>query len=233
MPIAFPIKIGGHGRPFRGAVDNFRMYRRALTADEVKASYARRTTFKVQKPPRKVAGTLDAAPYCGCGRWENWAIIPLRHGALRLSNTGEMLIWGVSKTNPSNQFDYLHPICVLDQPGWRERYYSDVTGNIQFHPDGTARFELAGHTTRGLHVRQTVEVNAEDEVHVRYEFAANDARLPMPGLTFNQHMWAAALRFVGHDDRGLITGNMMDLDGELSLDALRRGSASHPACWPI
>ena len=30
-------------------------------------------------------------------------------------------------------------------------------------------------------------------------------------------MWAAALRFVGHDDGGPITGNMMDLDGDLSF----------------
>ena len=215
MPIAFPIKIGGHGGLFRGAVDNFRLYRRALTADEVKARYQQRTTFRPQVPPRKVAGTIDGRPYFGCGRRENWAIIPLRRGALRLSNTGEMEFWGMSKINPSNQFDYLHPISVLGQPGWKERYYQSVSGNIQFHPDGTARLDVAGRTTRGLEVKQSVEVNAKDEVHVRYQFAADNPQVPMPGLTFNQHLWAAALRFVGHDDRGPITGNLMDLDGDL------------------
>lgn len=215
MPIAFPVKIGGHGGLFRGAVDEFRMYRRALSPDEVKASYARRAAFKPHVPPREVAGTLDGKPYFGCGRGGSWAVLPLGRGALRLSNTGEMELWGVSKVNPSNQFDYLHPIGVLGQSGWRERYYREVSGNIEFHRDGTARLDIAGRTAQGLQVRQSVEVNARDEIHARYDFAADDARVPMPGLSFNQHLWPAALRFVGHDERGPITGNLMDLDGDL------------------
>jgi hypothetical protein len=217
MPIALPVKIGGHGGLFRGAVDNFRLYRRALTAEEAKARYEERAHFRPQIPPRKIPGTIDGMPYSGCGRAGSWACIPLGRGALRLSNTGEMEIWGASKVNPSNQFDFLFPISVLGQPGWNERYYREVFGRIQFCRDGTARLEVAGRTAGGLEVEQSVQVNASDEVHVRYRFAADNPRVPEPGLTFTQHMWAAALRFVGHDDRGPITGNMMDLDGELSL----------------
>jgi hypothetical protein len=217
MPIALPLKIGGHGGLFRGAVDNFRLYRRALTAEEAKARYDQRIHFRPQIPPRKIPGTIDGTPYSGCGRSGSWASIPLRRGALRLSNTGEMEIWGASKLNPSNQFDFLFPISVLGQPGWNERYYREVSGRIQFRRDGTARLEVAGRTAGGLNVEQSVQVNASDEVHVRYRFAADDPRVPEPGLTFTQHVWAAALRFVGHDERGPITGNMMDLDGELSF----------------
>lgn len=102
MPIALPLKIGGHGGLFRGAVDNFRLYRRALTAEEAKARYDQRIHFRPQIPPRKIPGTIDGTPYSGCGRSGSWASIPLRRGALRLSNTGEMEIWGASKLNPSN-----------------------------------------------------------------------------------------------------------------------------------
>ena len=215
MPIALPVKVGGHGGLFRGAVDNFRMYRRALTAEEAMTHYEERMRFQPQRPPRKVAGTIDGMPYSGCGRDGCWAVIPLRRGAVRLSNTGEMELWGVSGVNPSNQFDYLWPIGVLGQPGQNERYYREATGNIEFRFDGTARMEVAGRTAAGLEVRQSVEVNARDEVRVRYQFASDNSRLPAPGLTCTQHLWASALRFVGHDHRGLITGNMMDLDGEL------------------
>jgi hypothetical protein len=217
MPIAFPVKVGGHGGLFRGAVDNFRMYRRALTAEEALARYQERLHFRPQIPPRKIPGTIDGMPYSGCGRGGSWAVVPLRHGAIHLSNTGEMELWGVSSVNPSNQFDFLWPIGVLGQAGQNERYYRELSGNIQLRYDGTARLDLAGRTKAGLEVQQSVEVNARDEVCVRYQFAADNRQIPAPGLMFTQHLWASALRFAGYDDRGLITGNMMDLDGDLWL----------------
>ena len=217
MPIAFPVKAGGHGGLFRGAVANFRMYRRALSADEARAHYQQRAGFKPMNPPRKVPGTIDGMAYSGCGRDKTWAIVPLRRGAIRLSNTGEMFLWGSSSVNPSNQFDYIWPIGIVGQAGWNERFYQDLSGNIQFRYDGTARLDLAGQTQSGLKVEQTVEINSDDEVHAHYQFAADNPQVPAPGLAFNQHLWPAALRFVGHDDRGLITGNMMDLDGELQF----------------
>ena len=214
MPIAFPVKVGGHGGLFRGAVDNFRMYR-PRDGRGSHGALPGANAVQPHAPPRKVAGTIDGMPYSGCGRGGSWAVIPLRRGAIRLSNTGEMELWGVSSVNPSNQFDYLWPIGVLGQPGQNERYYREASGNIAFRFDGTARLELAGRTGAGLEVRQLAEVNARDEVRVRYQFASGDFHCPRRRLTFTQHPWASALRFVGHDDRGLITGNMMDLDGEL------------------
>ena len=144
MPIALPVKLGGHGGLFRGAIDNFRMYRRALTAEEALTRYQQRVHFHPQVPPRKVPGTIDGTPYSGCGRDGSWAVVPLRRGAIRLSNTGEMELWGVSSVNPSNQFDYLWPIGVLGQAGQNERYYREVSGTIHLRHDGRARLERRG-----------------------------------------------------------------------------------------
>ena len=214
-PIDLPVKVGGHGGLYRGGVDNFRLYRRALQPADVKQRYEQHVGFKPETPAHKFAGTIDGNPYFGCGRGGSWSMIPLKRGALRVSNTGEIEIWGASDVNPSNQFDYIPPISVLGQLGHNERYYREVAGDIQMHSDGSAQLAVEGKTVTGLRVKQLVNVTKNDEVNVRYEFAAEKPQIPAPALMFHQHLWSAALRFVGHDDNGLITGNLMDLDGDL------------------
>ena len=216
LKINHPLKLGGHGGLFKGAIDNLKVYDRALDAAEVKAEFGLKKSFTSKAPPKEFAGTIDGGRYISCGRaGENWFVMPLKHGALQLTSIGECKVWGVSRNNASHQWDTTSPISLADQSGLRDMFYREVSGNIELRADGTSRFELTGAATSGLGVKQTIEVTPEDEAKFHYELSASNPRTPRPALTWAQHLWPSALRFVGSDEQGLITGNLMDLDGEL------------------
>ena len=218
--IAHPVKIGGHGGYFKGGVDNLRLYNRAISAAEVEVLYAGRTAFKPELIARQIPGTLDGLPYAAGEQAEHWMGFPLKSGWVYLSNTGQVKLWGVALRNASNQWDHAYPLGLPGQENAGAAFYKVLDGNVESHADGTAKLELSGTTAQGLQVRQRVELTKDDRVKFRYEIVADRADAPSPCLSWSQHLWSSAKRFVGHDAGGLITGNLMDLEGDLLLRGL-------------
>ncbi|MDD5707067.1 MAG: hypothetical protein PHR35_14175 [Kiritimatiellae bacterium] len=221
MKINHPLKIGGHNTFFKGGVDNLKLFDRALNGYEVKAEFTSKKGFVPKAPGKEFPGTIDGFRYVSCGRaGENWFVMPLKQGALQLTSAGECKVWAKSDKNPSSQWDTTSPISVSDQAGKNERFYREVSGNVELRADGTSRLELRGKTTSGLGVNQVIEVTTNDEARFHYELSAETAKAAPPVLFWTQHLWPSAMRFVGTDERGLITGNLMDLDGDLRFKDL-------------
>ena len=207
------IMLGGP-RVYNGALDNVRVYSRAITEKEVQSRFAARRTFKPTDPPRtsqSCPGTIDRTPYASC----TWFTIPLEFSSIGLSNTGQLNPVTAPRVAYNNYS--LSTISLLDQAGRQHRFYKRMTGNVEFRRDKTATLTIEGETTHGLRVKQLVDVNAKGDARVRYELAALTARAPVPRVVWNQHLWPSAWRFVGYDATGLITGNLLDLDAELAF----------------
>ncbi|MDD5707872.1 MAG: LamG domain-containing protein, partial [Kiritimatiellae bacterium] len=219
--IAGPVKIGGHGGCFKGAVDNLRLYDRALSAAEVKRLHDEKSGYRPAQVPKMHAGTVDGLPYASAWLQACWMRLPLKSGVMAVSSTGEIKLWGsAGARNPANQWDQSFPIAMAGQAEQAERFYTNATGNLELRADGSALFELRGENKSGLIVRQRVEITSADDVKCRMEMTGAPAA-PAPVLLWPQYLYASAMRFVGHDVQShLITGNLLDLDRDLRLRGL-------------
>ncbi|MFA6291612.1 MAG: LamG domain-containing protein, partial [Victivallales bacterium] len=215
-PISAPVRIGGDGNEtYHGAVDEYQMYDRALAPGEIKARYEARSSFKSQFPPPKNAGTIDGRPYSGCSRYNSWMTVPLASNRLFVSNTGEVLPFGCSPVCAQNQWIPIAPLAIMSQSHSSDRFYRKVKGNIELRSDDSTLITLEGETKDNIAVRQKIEVGKDKEVRFSYSFSAMKPDAAEPFINFPVHLWPSAMRFVGSDERGPITGNLMDLDGTL------------------
>ncbi|MDD5706237.1 MAG: LamG domain-containing protein [Kiritimatiellae bacterium] len=210
------VKIGGHAGCYQGAVDNLRLYDRALPESEVRALFEEKAGFKPAAMAKAVAGTIDGRLYRGT----SWLRLPLKRGALMLSNTGEAKFWGsAAPLNPANQWDLSYPLGLSGLGEGTTNFYARMDGNVEMRVDGSALFELKGQTKKGQRVAQRIAITSADEVKIRYEMEGQ-ADSPPLRLTWPLHLYASAMRFTGHDERGLVTGNIVDLEGDLKLRGL-------------
>ncbi len=113
--------IGVHGRPFAGALDDFRIYSHALTEDEVKALYPPELLY----PPTQVGRLKAAASKAG-----GWTLYPY-HGptaatakwdekakALNLQKEGGAVVAGLSHTKKRTAADSVTmTVSKVDAPG--------------------------------------------------------------------------------------------------------------------
>lgn len=220
-----PILIGKmYGSPWwalMGAIDEVRVFNRALSDDEVKASYECRRRFKPAPAEGKVAGTIDRLPYRDARARLRFSTPPWIHqlpvkgaGWLNFSNTGDFFL--MLTGGKRMRYD-LFRFGLLDQRQRREKFWTEVEGSFRLRRlsdgrDYEGRIIVEGKTYHRLAVKESVELTPEGEVKVRYEVRALDEKAPVPYVPLRFNLPSArAIRFVGFDPRGAITGNMPDL----------------------
>ena len=161
MPIALPVKIGGHGGLFRGArgqlppvpprpdrgrgqgtLRGARPFPSRETPPAQDSGHDRRNALFRLRP----GGKLGQHPASARGD------PPLEHG--RDGNLGRH----PRSTRATSSTSSSRSACSVSRDG-NERYYREVSGKIQFRRDGSARLEIAGKTATGLQVEQSVQVN--------------------------------------------------------------------------
>lgn len=216
LPITGPVQVGGRGEAFRGALDEVRVYSRALSAQEVAAHYQAARELQPAAPPAreaKLPGTLDGRPFTG-----HWQVVRIPNGQLYLSNNG---LVAPAWTPPLSWADWsFGGLDLAGMGGAQQNYFREVTGGLESRADGSALLEFTGKTYNNWSLQGKMEVNPAGEIHLRYEITALAPNAPAPVLSWSTHLWPSALRFVGSDAEGLVTGNLMDLDGGLKLQDL-------------
>ena len=217
-PLTAPVRIGGIGNEtYHGTVDEFRLFDSALAPEEIKSLYEARSAFKPLRIESKSARTIDGLPYSGCGQYNAWMTVPLGGNRLFISNIGEVLPFGCSTVCAQNQWVPIQPVSIMGLTNAKDKLFREVKGNIELRVDGSTLITLDGELEIGLGVKQTVEVTKERDVKFSYVFSSKKPGAQEPYVSFPIHLWPSAMRFVGSDDRGLITGNLMDLDGEIKF----------------
>jgi len=226
IPLKNPILIGKlYGNPWWaliGAMDEVRIHDRALSAEQILAHYKLRDGFKPARLPERVPGTIDGLPYrdartrlgFGMPAWI-YQLGVKGAGWLNFSNTGDFFFMLTGGTGM--RYD-LFRFGLLDQRQRRERFWTEVDGHARRARVGDGRdcettVQVKGKTYHNLAVAELVRVTPDGQVTVRYEVSPLDRKAPVPyvPLRFNLPS-ATAIRFVGRDPSGPVTGNMPDLD---------------------
>jgi len=227
LPFNEPVAMGGsrHNR-YKGGFDEFSVYSRVFTAEQVAARYsATQKEFRPsQKPPVQVPGTLDGLPF-----EKQWCKIPLKGGFADLSNTGLMTI--TSRTKRWGNNHVIGIIGISNSDGMKGRYWKELEGYVGLTYGGQTEVKLAGTSYRGLKIKQKIEITAEDEVKYRFDLWPAGKRAPKPVITWPFHLWVSAMQFVGYDKAGAkVCGQLIDLDKtfvftkDLEIDLVKGGN---------
>jgi len=213
-PIKEALLVGnGYQSPwssYQGKLDEVRIYNRALSADEVKAHFAAKASFKPMQVKKEFPGTLDGKAFSPIGfrkQWLKFALAPATLGQVAFSNTGEVQI--SSGSGWAGTY-HLGIFGVWGQRGSGDKFYTDMTGRISLTPPGEPNsMEIEGTTRFGTKVKQKVVITPENEVKCRYEITGGKKGGATIGWPF--HMWESAMSFVSTEEGRLVKGRLMDL----------------------
>jgi hypothetical protein len=199
-----------------GAIDEVKIFDKALSASQVQVLYAEKQTFKPAPLEKKVAGTVNGQKYIPVQVWPTKGMPWVYRYAtktgdqLTVSNIGTILYY------PRHYSD-LFNFGIYDQTQRGAKFWKNVDGSYvqKISPDGSseAKIIFKGLTHNDVQLTETISIDKEGKITFRYESEAEKNNIPAPYIPLRFNLSSArAIRFLGYTASGPICGSMPDLD---------------------